>query len=67
MGRSKVQFLKETGGFAAFETPADWAARMERIASLRTKIKKGKATEETITALAAELGILDNLTDYLKD
>jgi len=67
MGRSKAQFLKETGGFQAFEHPADWAARLDRIASLRAKIRKGKATEETVAALAAELGILDNLTDYLKD
>jgi len=67
MGRTKEQFLKETGGFAAFEHPADFAARCERIAALRAKIKAGKGGEKAVAALARELMILDTMTDYLKD
>ena len=60
MGRTKDQWIQETGGFRIGETPEQFQKRVAEISRLRKKIADGGASATDIDVLGALLGTEDD-------
>ncbi len=56
MGRTKQQWIDETGGFGVGESETQFQQRLWRIRKIRNDINKGVASPEDINELAKLLG-----------
>ena len=55
MRRMKDKFLRETGGFRAFESDEEFLERQRHIIKLRRKVDRGDATVKDLNQLSALL------------
>lgn len=56
MGKTKQQWIEETGGFRIGESQTQFEQRLWRIRKIRNDIEKGVATPDHINELAKLLG-----------
>ncbi len=56
MGRTKQQWIEETGGFRIGESESQFQQRVWRIRKIKNAVSKGVATPEDINELAKLLG-----------
>jgi len=56
VGRTKQQWIDETGGFGVGESETQFQQRLWRIRKIRNDINKGVASPEDINELAKLLG-----------
>jgi hypothetical protein len=64
--KGKDAFLRETGGFRAFETLSDFDRRQEQIAELQSKIRRRAATPADIELLSELLGNYNERDERIK-